>query len=333
MRKLGINNFMFKGSSWKEQLELSKKIEQLGFNSISIGETWGEDALTSLAQIAAVTSKLKIGTSIIPTYGRTPANIAMTALNLDMMSEGRFFLGLGASGKIVIEGFHGEKFEKPLSRMREYINIIRLAMNGEKLDNDGEFFNTSRFRLQFEPFRNDLPIYIASLSPASLKMTGEIGDGWMPIYLVPTNMKNAIDLITEGAELNNRSLSDIKISPQVSIYLTDNHKEAFDRERPHIAFHIGGMGVFYHEYMHRIGFGSESDKIREAYLSRDRDKAAELVTDEMVAAMSIIGTPNECADQMDVFFNSGVDEIRLNFNEPDFDSHIKSIEAVSLLIN
>ena len=119
MRKIGINNFRFKGAPWKDQLALSQKVEQLGFNSISMGESWGEDSLTSLAQIAAVTSKIKIGTSIVPTYGRTPANLAMTALNMDKMSEGRFFLGLGASGKAVIEGFHGEKFEKPLSRMRE----------------------------------------------------------------------------------------------------------------------------------------------------------------------------------------------------------------------
>ena len=332
MRKIGINNFRFKGAPWKDQLALSQKVEQLGFNSISMGESWGEDSLTSLAQIAAVTSKIKIGTSIVPTYGRTPANLAMTALNMDKMSEGRFFLGLGASGKAVIEGFHGEKFEKPLSRMREYINIIRLAMNNEKLDNDGEFFKTSRFRLQFESFRNNIPIYIASLSPASLRMTGEIADGWLPIYLVPTNMEHSLNLIKEGAKTKNRQLSDIKLSPQVSIYLTDNHKEAFDRERPHIAFYIGGMGIFYHEYMHRIGFGSESDKIREAYLNRDRDKAAELVTDEMVAAMTIIGTQNECSDQMDIFFNAGIDEVRLVFNEPDFESYVKSIESVSELI-
>ena len=162
-------------------------------------------------------------------------------------------------------------------------------------------------------------------------MTGEIADGWLPIYLVPTNMEHSLNLIKEGAKTKNRQLSDIKLSPQVSIYLTDNHKEAFDRERPHIAL-LGGMGVFYHEYMHRIGFGSESDKIREAYLNRDRDKAAKLVTDEMVAAMTIIGNLNECSDQIDVFFNAGIDEVRLVLNEPDFESYVKSIESVSELI-
>ena len=128
-----------------------------GYSCLSMGESWGEDALTSLAQLAAVTSRIRIGTSIVPVFARSPANLAMTALNMDRMSEGRFFLGLGTSGQLVIQDLHGERFEKPLTRMREYIDIIRKAARGEPLDHDGEFFHTKRFRLRVAPYRPDLP--------------------------------------------------------------------------------------------------------------------------------------------------------------------------------
>ena len=119
------------------------------------------------------------------------------------------------------------------------------------------------------------------------------------------------------------------MSPQVSIYVTDDIAAARDRERPHIAFYIGGMGVFYHQYMHRIGFGAEADHVRQAYLGRDRERAAQLVTDAMVDAMTIIGTPQQCRDQMQIFFDAGVQEIRLVFNEPNKDAYYKALKAVA----
>ena len=329
MRDIGLMSLRPPGSSWTEVKEIAVAAENLGYSSLSMGESWGEDAFTSLAQLAAVTSRIRIGTSIVPIFARSPANIAMTALNMDVMSEGRFFLGLGASGSLVIQDLHGEEFRKPLTRMREYIDIVRKAMRGERLDHDGEFFKTKRFRLRFQPYRSNLPIYIASLSPPSLRMTGELADGWLPIFLAPSRIDAAIAPVKEGAEAAGRSMDDIAISPQVSVYVTDDVGAARDRERPHIAFYIGGMGVFYHQYMHRIGFGEEADQIREAYLGRDRERAARLVTDEMVDAMTILGDPGQCRDQMNAFFDAGVSEIRLVLNEPDKDAYIRAIEALA----
>jgi alkanesulfonate monooxygenase SsuD/methylene tetrahydromethanopterin reductase-like flavin-dependent oxidoreductase (luciferase family) len=257
----------------------------------------------------------------------------MTALNMDVMSKGRFFLGLGASGKLVIEDLHGEKFSKPITRIREYVDILRKAMRGERLDHSGEFFEISRFKLRFTPHRPDLPIYIASLSPPSLRMTGEIADGWLPIFLAPSRMDAAVAQLKEGAESANRSLNDITISPQVSVYMTDDPKAARDRERPHISFYIGGMGVFYHQYMHRIGFGEEADMVRKAYMDKERGKAASLVTDEMVDATTIIGTPQECAGQMEKFFDAGVDEIRLVLNEDTKKGYEETIRHLAPYIN
>ncbi|MDZ7378213.1 MAG: LLM class flavin-dependent oxidoreductase, partial [candidate division KSB1 bacterium] len=328
MGDVGIMGLHVPGMSWREIRDSAVLAEELGYSCLTMGESWGEDALTSLAQLAAVTSRIRIGTSIVPVFARSPANLAMAALNLDRMSEGRFFLGLGTSGRLVIEDLHGEPFRKPLTRMREYIDIVRKAARGERLDHDGEFFHTQRFRLRLTPYRADLPIYIAALSPPSLRLTGELADGWLPIFLVPSRMAAAIAELQAGATAAGRSLSQIAMSPQVSIYVTDDIAAARDRERQHIAFYIGGMGVFYHQYFHRIGFGVEADRIRQAYQARERDRAAQLVTDEMVDAMTIIGNPQQCRDQMQAFFDAGIHEIRLVFNEPTKEAYLKVVKGV-----
>ena len=329
MADVGLMGMHVPGMSWREIRDAAVLAEALGYSCLSRGESWGEDALTSLAQLAAVTARIRIGSSIVPVFARSPANLAMTALNLDRMSQGRFFLGLGTSGRLVIEDFHGEKFAKPLTRMREYIDIIRKAARGERLDHDGEFFHTKRFQLRFPPYRASLPIYIAALSPPSLRLTGELADGWLPIFLAPSRMAAAVVELKAGAEAAGRTLGDIVISPQVSIYVTDDVAAARDRERPHIAFYIGGMGVFYHAYMRRIGFGAEADRVREAFQAKERERAATLVTDEMVDAMTILGNPKQCREQMQRFFDAGVQEIRLVFNEPDKESYLRALRAVA----
>jgi len=248
---------------------------------------------------------------------------------MDRMSEGRFFLGLGTSGRLVIQDLHGERFEKPLTRMREYIDIVRKASRSAALDHDGEFFHLKRFTLRAEPYRPHLPIYIAALSPASLRLTGELADGWLPIFLAPSRMGAAVGELRAGAEAAGRSWRDIAISPQVSIYVTGDVAAARDRERPHIAFYIGSMGVFYHQYMQRIGFGPDADRVRQAYQSRERDRAARLVTDEMVDAMTIIGPPEACRKQIGAFFDAGVHEVRLVFNEPSKAAYLEALRAVA----
>ena len=329
MGDVGIMGLRIPGMSWREIRESAVLAEELGYSCLSMGESWGEDAFTSLAQLAAVTSRIRIGTSIVPVFARSPANLAMTALNMDRMSDGRFFLGLGTSGQLVVQDLHGETFQKPLTRLREYIDIIRRAARSESLDHEGEFFRIKRFRLRLSPYRANLPIYIAALSPPSLRLTGELADGWLPIFLVPSRMTAVLTELKAGAESVGRAWRDLVISPQVSIYVTDDVAAARDRERPHIAFYIGGMGVFYHQYMHRIGFGAEADRVRDAYQARQRDRAAQLVTDEMVDAMTIIGAPRQCRQQIQAFFEAGVHEVRLVFNEPNGEAYLRALKAVA----
>ena len=329
MGDVGIMGLRIPGMSWREIRESAVLAEELGYSCLSMGESWGEDAFTSLAQLAAVTSRIRIGTSIVPVFARSPANLAMTALNMDRMSDGRFFLGLGTSGQLVVQDLHGETFQKPLTRLREYIDIIRRAARSESLDHEGEFFRIKRFRLRLSPYRANLPIYIAALSPPSLRLTGELADGWLPIFLAPSRMTAVLTELKAGAESVGRAWRDLVISPQVSIYVTDDVAAARDRERPHIAFYIGGMGVFYHQYMHRIGFGAEADRVRDAYQARQRDRAAQLVTDEMVDAMTIIGAPRQCRQQIQAFFEAGVHEVRLVFNEPNGEAYLRALKAVA----
>jgi alkanesulfonate monooxygenase SsuD/methylene tetrahydromethanopterin reductase-like flavin-dependent oxidoreductase (luciferase family) len=163
-------------------------------------------------------------------------------------------------------------------------------------------------------------------------MTGELADGWLPIFYAPGRMGASYGKINEGAENAGRSLADITVSPQVSIYVTDNREGALERERPHIAFYIGGMGTFYHEYMHRIGFGEEADVIRKKYLAGDRFGAASSVTDDMVSSTTLIGNPEECSSQMEKYFEDGVDEIRLVFNEQNSEAYKRAIEAMAAFI-
>jgi F420-dependent oxidoreductase-like protein len=329
MGDVGLMGLPGPGMSWREIRDAAILAEELGYSCLTVGESWGEDALTSLAHLAAVTRRLRLGTSIVPVFARSPANLAMAALNLDRMTEGRFVLGLGTSGRLVIEDLHGERFDRPLTRMREYIDIVRKAARGERLDHDGALFHTKRFQLRGRPHRATLPIYIAALSPASLRLTGELADGWLPIFLAPARMAAAVAELRAGAEAAGRTLADIAISPQVSIYVTDDVKAARDRERPHIAFYLGGMGVFYHQYMHRIGFGPEADRVRAAFQARERERAAALVTDEMVDAVTILGPPDACRAQMQRFFDAGVQEIRLVFNEPDRTAYLRALRAVA----
>ena len=329
MGDVGIMGLRIPGMSWREIRESAVLAEELGYSCLSMGESWGEDAFTSLAQLAAVTSRIRIGTSIVPVFARSPANLAMTALNMDRMSDGRFFLGLGTSGQLVVQDLHGETFQKPLTRLREYIDIIRRAARSESLDHEGEFFRIKRFRLRLSPYRANLPIYIAALSPPSLRLTGELADGWLPIFLAPSRMTAVLTELKAGAESVGRAWRDLVISPQVSIYVTDDVAAARDRERPHIAFYIGGMGVFYHQYMHRIGFGAEADRVRDAYQARQRDRAAQLVTDEMVDAMTIMGAPRQCRQQIQALFEAGVHEVRLVFNEPNGEAYLRALKAVA----
>ncbi|MBI4639256.1 MAG: LLM class flavin-dependent oxidoreductase [Candidatus Tectomicrobia bacterium] len=296
--------------SRQDAVELVQLADELGYESVWTGENWGRDACTIIGYLAGLTRKIKLGLGVIPVFSRSPALIAMTVATLDELSEGRAELALGISGSLVIENWHGERFHKPIQRTREYIEIIKMALRYERVNYNGEIFHLKNFRMNFQPIKNHVPIYIASMGPKNVKMTSEVADGWLPIYLPKHKIKEAAKEIDEYAKGAGRSRKDIEISYSVPIYIAKTKEEveaAKDAERKHLAFYIGGMGIYYRDHLIRMGF-PEVPEVRAAWDGGNRDGAANLVSDDMVESMTIIGSSvDECRKQLEEYFDLGID--------------------------
>lgn len=299
MRKLGLYlgrlpGFDKSGFDRRELVELVRAADQCGYDSFWMPEAWERDALTLLTELAVKTERIHLGAGIVNVFSRSPALLAMSAATLDEISGGRFRLGLGTSGARVVEDFHGFKFDKPLTRLRETIQIIRLLLAGERGDFDGQCFQLARFKLGFKPLRADLPIYVAALAPKSLRQLGELADGWLPVHWPREQLAEGISHIRAGAEAANRNLSHIEIAPMVNVVVSDDLSKARDRARLAIAYYVGGMGDFYSDSLARLGFAAEADRVRAAWQAGRRKAAMRAVTDEMVDRIAICGSVDRC---------------------------------------
>jgi len=290
----------------KEIVEVVQQAEALGYDSVWVGESWGRDGFTWLTQLACHTSRIKLATGITTVYSRSPALIAQTVASLDEISEGRLVLGLGTSGPIVIENWHGIPFDRPMRRTREYIDIIRLILSGERATYQGEIFQLKGFRLPFTPVRSSVPIYVASLGPRNLRLTGELADGWLPIYLDATHLADFQRDIAVGAREAGRTLDAIDVAPYILACVSEDVEAARHLVQAHLAYYIGGMGTFYAKLIARYGFEDEVSRVREAWGKRDRQSAASQVTDAMVARMAICGNPREGRAQLEQYRAAGV---------------------------
>jgi coenzyme F420-dependent oxidoreductase len=289
-----------------EIVEVVQQAEALGYDSVWAGESWGRDGFTWLTQLACHTGRIKLATGITTVYSRSPALIAQTVASLDEISAGRVILGLGTSGPIVIENWHGIPFERPLRRTREYIEIIRLILSGERVNYQGEIFQLKGFRLPFTPVRPKVPIYVASLGPQNLRLTGELADGWLPIYLDATHLQEFQHDLASGAQKAGRALSAIDVAPYILSCVSEDVEAARRLVKSHLAYYIGGMGTFYANLIARYGFEDEVSRVREAWGRRDRQSAASQVTDAMVARMAICGSPTEGRAQLETYRAAGV---------------------------
>ena len=270
----------------KEDLLLfSKLAEDLGYGSIWFPEMWGRDAFTVLSYIAANTTKIKIATGIISVYSRSPSIIAQTSATLDEFSDGRFFLGLGMSSLYINEFWHGVKFDKPLQRTREYIEIIRMALSGKRVNYQGEIFNLKGLKLLFKPYRENIPIYVAAIGPKNIKLTSEIADGWIP-YLC------SIDFINQQKKILHELNSKLIISPFIPTLVSENREDSRQVIREFIAYYIASMGDYYYRLISSYGFSNEADMVKELW-KNDREKAINSVSDELMDLISISGTKEE----------------------------------------
>ena len=293
-----------------DRISIAQLADRLGYHTFFTGESWGRDAFTVLTMIACHTQSIRVGTGIVPVFSRSPALIAQTIASLDQISKGRAILGLGSSGRLLIEQWHGQSFEKPVARTREYIEIIRKALAGQPLNHEGEFFRLGRFRLGSPPLQENIPIYLASLGPRNLELTGQLGDGWLPIWLHHQRLPGLKAEIAEAANKVGRDISQITLAPQIICHVADNPEELQETKqqvRAHMAYYIGGMGQYYYNLFSRSGFQTEADAVRAAWSAGDRTKATAAVSEDMLENITIIGDAASCRAKLDRFRSAGAD--------------------------
>ena len=298
------------GLSRQETLDLVRRAEELGYESVWAGESWGFDSFTTLAWLAGQTTRIGIGTHIATIFSRTPAMTAQSAASLDWISGGRLTLGLGTSGPIVVENWHGQRWEQPLQRTREFIEIVRLALSGQRVDYDGRIFNLRGFRLRDEPPRSELPVMLASIGPRNVELTGELAEGWLPIFLRMDALPEMRSLLATGAARSGRDASAIEIAPAMLAAASERAPdEARGMARAHVAFYAGGMGTFYNRMLQRFGWTEEAERISAEWARPNREgrpAAAAALTDEMLDTTSAVGSPTHARERLEAAYDAGV---------------------------
>jgi len=288
-------------------IEFAELADERGIDTVWVPETWSRNSVILMTQLAERLEDAAVASGILNIFSRTPGLMAMTAAGMAEVTDGNFRLGIGTSGPAVIENFHGQPFERPLRRTREYIEIVNALVGGEELDYDGELCDISGFSLD-EPVEHDVPIYVAAMGENNLRLTGEFADGWLPLFVPLDTFDDAVDTIAEGAARRDRSLDDIDIAPYVVTCISeDDPEEARDRVRSMLAFYVGAMGEFYHRTVSRFGYADEADAIRDAWAAGERDRARERVTDDLLDAFAVAGSPAEASDLIAAYEDANVD--------------------------
>jgi F420-dependent oxidoreductase-like protein len=317
--RLGLNvGYWGLGMTASDQLELVREADTAGFHSVWAAEAYGSDAATVLAWLAAQTSEVRIGSAIFQMPGRSPAMTAMTAATLDQLSGGRMLLGIGTSGPQVAEGWHGQRFGKQLQRTREYVEILRKALARERLVYEGETYELplpdgpgKALKLMITPVQERIPIYIAAIGPNNMRLTGEIADGWLPVFFSPEHVGESRALLEEGAARAGGMLAeDFDIAPTVNVAIDDDLDSARDRMRHFIALYVGGMGSrernFYNQLVQRYGFEDAAREIQDLYLDGKKDEAAAAVPPELIDTVALVGPRDRVRERLEVYREAGV---------------------------
>jgi F420-dependent oxidoreductase-like protein len=314
------------GTNPVELIELAREAERLGYDSAWAAEAWGTDVVSVLAWLGATTTRLKLGAGIMQMPARTPAMTAMTASTLDLMSGGRVLLGLGTSGPQVVEGWHGLSFGKPLGRTREYVEIVRSAVRRELVEHRGEHYEipyTGRdatglgkpLKLMLRPVRDEIPIYLAAIGPKNVALAAEIADGWLPVWVSPTKLREVFGDALAAA----RPGFDVAAFA-VPVAVTDDLQAARDFVKPHLALYVGGMGAkgqnYYTALVSRYGYEDAAREIQELYLEGKRMEAVAAVPDELIDEVALVGSRERVADRLDAWKESGVTTLLIQAHDP-----------------
>src|SRR5689334_10006819 len=316
--KLGVHvGYWGLGMGPAEQLRVVQEAERLGYDSVWAAEAYGSDTATVLAWLAAGTSKIKLGSAIFQMPARSPAMTAMTAATLDQLSGGRMLLGIGSSGPQVAEGWHGQRFGRQLQRTREYVTVVRKALNRERLEFHGETLELplpdgpgKALKLTIAPVQDRIPIYLAAIGPKNTQLAGEVADGWIPIFFSPEHVGELRPLLEEGAARAGRSLDGFDIAPTVNVAIDDDLERARDLMRPLIALYVGGMGSrqqnFYNALAVRYGFEEAARKVQDLYLEGKKDEAAAALPGELIDTVSLCGPAEVVRERIGIYRDAGV---------------------------
>jgi F420-dependent oxidoreductase-like protein len=312
----------YSGASMRIDMDFVHEVERLGYDSIWTAEAYGSDAVTPLAYIAALTTKIKLGTSIMQIPGRTPAMCAMTMSTLDAISGGRALVGLGLSGPQVVEGWHGVPYGKPAARTREYVEILRKIWARE----EPVSYQGQEYQLPYmgpgatglgKPLKSilhgrQLPVYLATMGPINIRNTAELADGWLPIWFSPKRVDLFRPSLEEGFRRagNGKSYKDFDIAAGCTVAIGDDVKALLAMQKPNLALYMGGMGAkeknFHNEMAVKYGYGEAAAKIQELYLSGRKQEATEAVPDELVDEMSLVGPVARIKERYRAWEDAGV---------------------------
>ncbi|MGJ7905020.1 LLM class F420-dependent oxidoreductase [Actinopolyspora sp. H202] len=307
---------------FKETVDELVDYEKAGLDIVYVPEAYSFDAVSQLGFIAARTERLEIASGILQVYTRTPTLTAMTAAGVDFVSDGRFTLGIGASGPQVIEGFHGLPYKAPLGRTRELVEICRKVWRREKLAHEGKHYNIplpaeegtglgKPLKLVNHPVRERIPIMIAAIGPKNVAMTAEIAEAWEPIFYVPEKAAEVWgDSLAEGRAKRDATLPELDTVVQAPLAIGEDLDELLDSMRPMLALYIGGMGAkgqnFYNNLARRYGYEAEAERIQDLYLDGKKDEAAAAVPRELLTKTSLIGPESHVRERIAAFRESGV---------------------------
>jgi F420-dependent oxidoreductase-like protein len=325
---------------WQAAVTYAIEAERLGIEMAWTAETWGYDGATPLAYLAARTSRIRLGTGIMQIGARTPAMTAMTALSLAALSQNRFMLGLGVSGPQVIEGWHGVPFARPLQRTRETIDIVRMVIRGERLIYSGQIYTLplpgsegKALLSSAQPCPN-LPIYLATLGPKSLELTGEMADGWLGTSYIPEHAAMFFDPITAGAAKVGKSLADLDLQVAGGVVaFSDDVERLIAPRKPGLAFTLGAMGSrthnFYNDVYRRAGYEDIAIEVQDLWFKKQREAAAARIPDELVLKTNLIGTEDMVRERIRIHQAAGVNTLRV---EPDGDTLDERLKNLGRLV-
>ncbi len=329
-------------TDWAEASDYVTEAERLGVDDVWSAEAWGHDGVTPLAFMAARTSRIRLCTGILQAGTRTPALLAMTAMSLNAMSNGRFVLGLGVSGPQVIEGWHGIRFDRPVQRMRETVEIVRRAIKGERLEYKGKVYELplpggeGKSIRSAAPPQPGIPIYLATLSPRSLEMTGEIADGWLGTSFMPEHAQVFTEHLAAGAARAGRALTQLDLQAGGFVAFSDDVEQLIPPRKPGLAFSLGAMGSrqhnFYNDAYRRAGYEDVAVEVQRLWLDGRREEATARVPDELVLQTNLLGTEAMVRARLAAYRQAGITTLRVEPAGEGLEARLKTLGRLLDLI-